>query len=437
MSSALRITSRRSPVRTAVAILCSALLGSLLLFLPPAEAQTVPRGGYNADGVAMTGFSVAVNGDIVSGRFTVTTNRAVPFTYLQIAVRDASGRNYDFARKPGVTVNGSRSFRGSSSSLPTGSYTAWVAYSLNGSGWQRLGTRATFTVIAVASSPSPFAAETGRPFAVSSAWTTPIIANPTVDSRSTAMIGYLSGEAGIANTGDYGVPVFNADANTPRYNVNCTMSWGTCKLEQERVPIPANAAPSPGTDGAMVIIDWSTRKAYEFWQYSWNGGSPRTSWGDISLVDGDGRGSTTTGAGISRLAGVVRTYEIRNGRIDHPLVFSTNNACQSVFRYPATKTDGASGRSDCIPEGARVQLDPSINVDSLVGLTAAERMVAKALQTHGAYNIDNGGARWAFIFETPIDESSPYPAVGLNRDYQAMSGIPWNRVRVLRQWDGA
>ena len=138
---------------------------------------------------------------------------------------------------------------------------------------------------------------------------------------------------------------------------------------------------------------------------------------------------------MSRLAGVIRADEIARGRIDHALVFSTANACPT-HRYPASKSDGRSRRSDCVPEGARIQLDPSIDVDSLPGITGGERAVARALQLYGAYAIDSGGAALAVIFEAPTAEPDPYPAAGLDRDYFPMIHIPWERVRLLRQWDG-
>ena len=247
------------------------------------------------------------------------------------------------------------------------------------------------------------------------------------------MVSYLSGAAhpGVADIYEFGVPVWDANAATPRYHVNCTEPWGACGLEQTTVPIPDNAKPSYGSDGAMVVIDWSTRKMYEFWQAGKVNGTWQTSWGGVNNVDGDGTTNGPIGAGVSRLAGVVRTGEIAQGRINHALVFSTNNACQSVYRYPATKTDGLSARSDCLPEGTRIQLDPSINVDAIAGMSPGERAVAKALQTYGAYAVDNGGANMAFVFETPSGEADPYPGVGMSWDYYGFDHIPWNRLRVL------
>jgi hypothetical protein len=297
-------------------------------------------------------------------------------------------------------------------------------------------------VAAVSVVPQPQAApgvpSSARFFAPNSAWNTPVPASPVLDQGGRAMVNHLASGAhpGIANLYEFGVPIWEADATTKRYAVNCMHSWGTCQLEQEPVPVPAAAVPSSGSDAAMVVIDRSTGKAYEFWEARRNSSGWQAGWGGVVSINGSGTPGAAVGSGISRLAGVVRTSEVRQGRIDHALVFSTNNACRSVKRFPASKTDGASSRTDCIPEGARVQLDPAINVEALPGLTAGERMVARALQTYGAYAIDNGGANMAFVFETPSGESDPYPAVGFGWDYFGMDRIPWNRLRVLRQWDG-
>ena len=252
------------------------------------------------------------------------------------------------------------------------------------------------------------------------------------------MVSYLAGGAtpGIANLYRYGVPIYEADASTPRYSVNCLRDWGVCGLQREPVPVPRGAVPSPGTDGAMVVVDSSTRRSFEFYKAERRlDGGWQAAWGDMVDLDGRGTPGGAVGAGVSRLAGVVRAKEIAHGQIDHALVFSTDNACIETYRYPASKTDGRSRRPDCIPEGARIQLDPTVDVGAL-GLPPAERAVARALQTYGAYAIDNGGAEMAFIFENPEGEADPYSAVGLKGDYWAMDAIPWQSLRLLRQWDG-
>ena len=280
------------------------------------------------------------------------------------------------------------------------------------------------------STASPLTADGGRPFADSSAWNQPVPAGHAVDPGSAAMVARLASGHQVADLYEFGVPVFVATDATPRYRVDCLQDWGVCELEDRAVPIPQEARPSSGSDGAMVVVDLATRTSYEFWQYRFNAGRPTVSWGDTSNVDGDGRDSTAVGAGVSRLAGVVRTHEVRRGVIDHALVFSTSWCQQGTFRSPATKTDGKYSGTGAVPEGARVQLDPTLDVDAIAGITPVERMVAKALQVYGAYNIDCGGASMALIFEAPHGEADPYPGAGL-ADYSSFPHIPWHRLRVL------
>jgi len=286
---------------------------------------------------------------------------------------------------------------------------------------------------------SGFGIGTGRPFADDSAWNVPVDGSPVLDRNSDAIIASLTPRnAAYADLYEFGAPIFNADAGSPSYQVQCTMPWGTCDLQKQPIRIPAEAMPNNGSDGGMIVIDWTTRLSCDFWQAQKTAQGWRASWGTCASLDGDGSGPSggATGAGVNGLAGTVRTYEIAQRRIDHALNFATNNSCQQVYRFPATKTDGASSRGDCLPEGARVQLDPSVDVDALPGITPGERTVAHALQTYGAYNRDNAGAPIAFGFEKPTTGVDPYPAAGFAWDYYDMPHIPWNKLRVLHQWDG-
>jgi len=252
---------------------------------------------------------------------------------------------------------------------------------------------------------------------------------------------------GAALIYDYGVPIFRADADTPRVQVTCTMAdWGPCPLEGEPIPIPPEARPSSGHDGAMVVIDDSSGRVYDFWQAKrTSSGHWTLSWGTWAALDGDGSGGESggvaggaTGAGVNVLAGVVRRAEIRAGRIDHALAFASHWSCAGVFRYPATKTDGQSTSWRCLPEGARLQLDPSIDVAGIPGITPGEVAVAKALQTYGAYLRDSGGTAMGFAFETPTGGDDPYPSVArFPWDYYDMPHIPWSHLRVLARWDGS
>jgi hypothetical protein len=238
-----------------------------------------------------------------------------------------------------------------------------------------------------------------------------------------------------ANLYEFGDPVFVADASSPTATVTCTMPWGACDLAARPLRIPAEAQPTTGSDGRMIIVDLAARTSCDFWQATKVGAAQwRTSWGTCASLDGDGRGPSGggTGAGVNALTGVIRTFEMRNRDIPHALSVATNNSCAGGFRYPATKSDGRSTRPDCIPEGARLQLDPSIDVAAIPGITPGELAVARALQKYGAINRDNSGSPLCVSFETPFGESDPYPAAGFSEDYYDMPHIPWNRLRVLQ-----
>lgn len=291
---------------------------------------------------------------------------------------------------------------------------------------------------------APATATTVRPFTATSPINTAIRSTPTIDAKSTAMIAYAARTRQVhANLYAYGIPVYTASSTTPRYSVSCRMdgAWGTCPFSGRTMAIPTGATPSTGTDRAMVVIDPLTKTAGEYWQASRTSTGWVASWGAVNPLSGSGWGGGSTGAGVSRLAGVVRVSEIAAGRIDHALVIQTDNVCRTTFRAPALKTDGTSTRADCIPEGARIQLDPRIDVAKIAGISAGERTVARAMQVYGGYVIDRGGAPMSVSFERATDATatSPgrtYAAAGLTWDYHGMPHVPWQKLRVLRSWNG-
>jgi hypothetical protein len=233
---------------------------------------------------------------------------------------------------------------------------------------------------------------------------------------------------------------------TPRYSVSLTNApaWGTSPFNGQTIPIPNGTVIPPGTDGHVSTADPTTDKVYSMWQATHNASTWGASWGGVADLHGDGRetSGSSTATAISRFAGVVRGAEIAAGKIPHALIFASDMTDTINFRYPAQKTDGdnAAGVSIPIPEGTRVQLDPTINVAAISGITQGEIAVAKALQTYGAYCGDKGGSRMGFIFEFVNDGTNPgqvYVSAGLAWDYFNMSHIPWSSLRVLRSWDGS
>jgi hypothetical protein len=278
-----------------------------------------------------------------------------------------------------------------------------------------------------------------RPFAADSSWNTPIASDARLDPASSAMVAGVTYEGMLhAGTAEFGLPIYRADPGTPRYPVACTIdrAWGGCPFDGVGVPIPDGAQPQYGSDGAMVVVDPQAGKSYEFWQARRTGAGWVTSFGAITDLAGSGWQGAATGSGASRLAGIVRTAEIERGEIPHALAIQSYNVCKEVFRAPALKTDGQSERADCLPEGTRLRLDPTLDVDSLPGITPAGKAVATAMQRYGGFVMDVSAAPLSVAFERAPDggrtePGAVYRSAGLRWDYDGMEQIPWNRLQVL------
>lgn|GEM_PF-5054132 len=280
----------------------------------------------------------------------------------------------------------------------------------------------------------------------------PIPNNPVLDPNSAAIVTSLAstddGALRVAGMHDYGVTLVGPtgiDTNTPRYDITFTNdpAWGSDPFGSDTMPIPNGTPIPPGTDGQIAVADPTTNKVFSIWQAT-DSGSWGASWGGEVDLHGDGleqAPASSTASQISRYAAVIRASEIAAGQIPHALFFATDMADPSAYRYPAGKTDGDNSAGVSIPilEGARVQLDPSIDVESIPGITAGEIAVAKALQTYGAYCGDKGGSRMAFSFEYQNDGNPGqiYVDAGLQWDYFDMNHIPWSSLRVLNSWDGS
>ena len=279
----------------------------------------------------------------------------------------------------------------------------------------------------------------GTPFAEDSPWRTPIPADARPDPNGPAVVATLTrGNGAYAGLYEFGIPVYVARPDSPRFTVVCTggQQWGRCPLDGVEVPIPLESRPHPGSDGAMVVVDEQDRKVYEFWRARPEGDRWQTDFGAVSDLDGPGWGSEATGSGASRLGGVVRVSEIATGAIPHALALQSDRVCAGRFRAPAVKTDGDATGPDCVPEGARVRLDPTLDLATLPALTPAERAVARALQSYGGYVVDRGSAPLSVSFEMaheagPDDIGAVYRQAGLRWDYDNLPGIPWNRLQVL------
>ncbi|QZT62290.1 hypothetical protein [Mycolicibacterium austroafricanum] len=276
-----------------------------------------------------------------------------------------------------------------------------------------------------------------RPFDASSPWRQAIPADARVDPNSASMIASVQPTPALnANLVAYGIPIYAAGTDTTTYTVPCTrVDYGICPFAGWPVTIPDGAEPNTGSDGVLVSVQEASGIIFEFWRAARDGDTWTTAFGAVNSLHGSGWGGAATGSGASRLAGVVRVAEIADGEIPHALALQSNNACPT-FRAPALKSDGTSTRADCIPEGARLQLDPELDLSSL-NLRPGELAVARAMQRYGGFLMDVAKTPLSVSFEREGDPAAgevgqTYSGAGFRWDYDAMENVPWDKLRVLK-----
>ena len=84
-----------------------------------------------------------------------------------------------------------------------------------------------------------------------------------------------------------------------------------------------------------------------------------------------------------------------------------------------------------MPEGARVQLDPTLDLDSL-GLTDYEKTIAKALQEYGMILVDDGGGMAFYVVHPISAKNNPDGGILPDKDYVSLENIPADKFRVLK-----
>ena len=169
----------------------------------------------------------------------------------------------------------------------------------------------------------------------------------------------------------------------------------------EGVPIPEGVMNGAGSDAQVLFWDRVAGVEWAFWQFDGSGGSYWATNGyryDTLLGTGRTEGSGR-GAGVSKLGGLVTAHEAEVlGEVEHAIAFAYGGPT-SQWVYPATKSDGGASIGSDIPEGARIQLDPSLtdaDFDAL-GLSPTAKAIARACQVYGLILVDGSGRPKAFL----------------------------------------
>jgi hypothetical protein len=332
-------------------------------------------------------------------------------------------------------------------------------------------------------------------FSPTGPWNGPLPASPALDPNSAAIVSTMASkiatiQAGgtypYLNTVNYSTPIYRVGPSTPKHPI--TMNTSDTTLQNAinangGVPFPAGAQPAPGTDGHITVYDQTSQKLYEFWHASspemngplcttlpWKGNRlcyrdskwhadwggimdnvdtdpgfySVNSWPGLTGKQGYNWGSTATSLPV--VAGTITFDDLNAGVINHALAAAFVNSCQSYFMAPAQRRDGTDTDANCLPEGAKLQLDPSYDVNADSNPPIA-KMVERAAQTYGIIIRDNTGGSFGFYGQDPQTEpSNPYtsgPGVGGTNNggkgyfgglqpWQLFQSFPWSRLRVVQ-----
>jgi hypothetical protein len=300
-----------------------------------------------------------------------------------------------------------------------------------------------------------------RPFSSTSPWNTPIPSNPTLDPSSATFIADLSSLTGqgqqalSVNIKGFSIPVYYVDATVPFVNVMAGLGGTGFRTGAPNegdvpgsgtAPIPAGAMPSAGTDRHLCVVDETAEMSWDF--YNANQATSGGGWtaGLAASMDltSDGvrpptnnspwwAGQGARACGFPLIAGLITVDEVKAGKIEHALIIAYPHIRSRYYTPPAssaqaTTTDAIQTRGvEC---GGQIQLDPALDLSTL-GLSPAGLMIAKALQTYGAFVGDYSGAISLYADNSPTAQA--YWGSGVLADGQAdVSKIPLTSLRVLK-----
>jgi hypothetical protein len=250
------------------------------------------------------------------------------------------------------------------------------------------------------------------------------------------------------NTDSYSVPIYTVPLNQPTIKVTLRSGLKTSSLQSvwDAVPLPPNAQPAAGTDGHLVVWQPSTDKLWEFWRLVDGAEGWQASWGgamdDVSSNSGiygpnawPGAATRWWGASASSLSiagGLITLEDLERGQINHALAIAVPNVRAGVFASPAQRTDGKSTNPLSLPEGARLRLNPKLDLAAL-HLPHLTLMIAEAAQRYGLIVRDGSHTTCFFAQDPTPTGTNPYagPSGYLEGGSQPLASFPWQHLQLL------
>lgn len=281
-------------------------------------------------------------------------------------------------------------------------------------------------------------------FKTQNTWHEKVPSNPILNKDSANIVKdiLLNSSTMYVNQGqDWSVPVCYASANTPitTVEVKSTLHGDYIRSQGwDKVPIPQGCMPAGNSatcagqyrDGHMVVISSDKKWSWEFFGASYCNGKWSTK--TMRKWDLQGNGinypfdnrSSQRAASVPLLHGLLTYQEVSTDTIDHALAFSYNAETDKdhMTIFPSGNyRKGISARTYAMKLGERLQLDPSVDCNSL-NLTVFGKRICKALQTYGMIFVENTGPGYNYVF---AEISSSW-----GTQIGDISAIPLNKLRV-------
>jgi hypothetical protein len=211
----------------------------------------------------------------------------------------------------------------------------------------------------------------------------------------------LEGLPNYART-EWGMPIYVAGPDARHYRVTTREYLLPPEFTDLAIPDGARAT-EPSADGELVVYDFDRGTVAFLWQARHD---PRTrTWtargGSIGYLDGNGLRSDVAGGdrrnpvashhGKNGHMMAWRWDEVLSGRIKRAVrVGLSSTATALTWTWPlTTHSDGQSDHPDAVPTGSRLRLRSAVGLDHL---GTVEKILARALQTHGLVVADCTGA---------------------------------------------
>ncbi len=295
-------------------------------------------------------------------------------------------------------------------------------------------------------------------FAPTSFWNERLAATTASDPSSTTVVQALAAEVGAETQSRIGPWIATSNSSTPLYRVgpdephvrvhlDVQGTTGEAALQRAfaAVPIPRSARPAAGQDRHMTIWQPSTDRLWEFWQARrlpdgwharWGGAIQHVSkspgYYTASAWPGARRNWGATATSLPVIGGTMTVDELTRGHIRHALALALPAPRAGTFAWPAQRTDG-TGDAAALPEGARLRLDPKLDVSSL-HLPPVTRMIAEAAQRYGMVVRDQTHKGISLFAEAPRPgQANPYNRLFADQSpLELLARFPWGRLQVLR-----